>query len=233
MHGIFPPPDELLELEPEDLAPLVLRYLSQAPRQELHRYNFTIQSGALGAYAGARYEEIARAITEAWIVLEREGLIAPMPNDSSGGWIFITRRGLSLLKQGDFKAYFRGHLLPAASLDPMLATKVRPLFLRGEYDTAVFAAYKEVEIRVRVAAALPPESVGTILMRQAFDPKTGPLADATQPTAEREAAAHLFAGAIGLFKNPSSHRTVEYSPEEAADLIRFANYLISWVDRTV
>src|SRR5208282_3212434 len=85
MHGIFPPPDELLELEPEDLAPLVLRYLSQAPRQELHRYNFTIQSGALGAYAGARYEEIARAITEAWIVLEREGLIAPMPNDSSGG----------------------------------------------------------------------------------------------------------------------------------------------------
>ena len=69
-------------------------------------------------------------------------------------------------------------------------------------------------------------------MRQAFEKEAGPLADLRRPQAEREAVAHLFAGAIGLFKNPSSHRAVDYSPEEAADLIRFANYLIVWIRRS-
>ena len=193
-------------------------------------YNFALICSAVTG-AGQLRDQVSSAFSEAWMVLLREGLIAPKPNDSTHTWVFITRRGWSLLKQSNFDAYFRGNLLPAASLDPDLATKIRPMFLRGEYDTAVFAAFKEVEVRVRVAAALPAESLGTILMREAFDAERGPLADQSRPTAERQAAAHLFAGAIGLFKNPSSHREVEYSAAEAADLIRLANYLILWVDR--
>jgi hypothetical protein len=35
-----------------------------------------------------------------------------------------------------------------------------------------------------------------------------------------------FAGAVGMFKNPSSHRRMDFRAEEAATLIQFANYLL-------
>ena len=228
--NILPPPDDLLQLEPEDLAFLLLKYLLGASAQEMSRYNFCLQP-EFRSYSQAKSMEIIRAVSEAWAVLEREGLLAVDPNDSNGNWMFITRRGKSLLAHGDVKTFLLGHLLPEALLDPTLVTKVRPLFLRGDYDTAVFAAFKEVEVRVRAAAALPAEMLGVQLMRTAFDSTNGPLADVSKPTAERDAAAHLFSGAIGLFKNPSSHRSVEYDGPEAADLIRFANYLIKWAER--
>jgi hypothetical protein len=34
-------------------------------------------------------------------------------------------------------------------LDPIIMSSVKPMFVRGEYDTAVFRAFKEVEVRVR------------------------------------------------------------------------------------
>jgi hypothetical protein len=54
----------------------------------------------------------------------------------------------------------------------------------------------------------------------------GLLANKALPMGEREACAHLFAGAIGMFKNPASHRHVESSVDEAKELILLANYLL-------
>jgi hypothetical protein len=48
---------------------------------------------------------------------------------------------------------------------------------------------------------------------------------------EREAPAHLFAGAIGVFKNPVSHRSVALrDPQEAAEMIMLPCQLLRIVD---
>jgi uncharacterized protein (TIGR02391 family) len=233
MKDIFPPPEDVLNLEPEELAVFLLEYLREAEKSSpgsLNRYNFTLQS-TLGLYAGEKYDEVSKVMIEAWIWLEREGMIAPKPG-TQGEWAFITRRGQRLVSKTDFTTYLKGSFLPEQSLDPVLARKVRPLFIRGDYDTAVFQAFKEVEIRVRNNADLPVDLIGVELMRKAFHPDNGPLTDKKQILAEREATSHLFAGAIGLLKNPSSHRDVSLNnPGEVAELILFANYLIRLADR--
>lgn len=101
--------------------------------------------------------------------LEREVTIAPEPRRGRD-WVYVTRRGKQLLENSDINIYLKGKLVPEETIDPVLARKIRPLFIRGDYDTAVFQAFKEVEIRVRKAADMPSESIGVDLMRKAFNP---------------------------------------------------------------
>ncbi len=68
-------------------------------------------------------------------------------------------------------------------------------------------------------------------MSKAFKVDNGPLTDMTLPEPERKATLLLFLGAIGLFKNPSSHRHVPLSDShEAAEMISFASLLMRMVD---
>ena len=115
-------------------------------------------------------------------------------------------------------------------LHPAIAAKVFAPYLRADYETAVFVAFKEVEIAVRSAAKLPHTLVGVDLMRKAFHEASGPLRNPDQPSSEREALAHLFAGAIGSYKNPSSHRRVTIEAAEAAEMIILASHLLNIVD---
>jgi uncharacterized protein (TIGR02391 family) len=104
------------------------------------------------------------------------------------------------------------------------------MFLRGDYDTAVFQAFKEVEIAVRNAAKLGNDRLGCGLMHDAFSPKGGALYDSKGVAGEQQALKELFAGAIGYFKNPGSHREVELSSIEAAEAIMLASHLLRIVD---
>ena len=233
LEQFFPPLEITLQLEQEELAIPLLKCLIQSQESasgDLNLHNFVI-SGDLHKYAGEEYKTLAAIITESWIWLENELMLAPTPGKERQ-WLYVTEKGKKLASESNITRYRAAQIIPPNSLDPILATKVMPLFIRGDYDIAVFQAFKEVEIRVRTAASLPTELVGVDLMRTAFNLDEGVLTDYSQPRAEREATSHLFAGAIGLFKNPSSHRDVDWEdPGACAELIYLANHLLRIVEK--
>jgi hypothetical protein len=47
---------------------------------------------------------------------------------------------------------------------------------------------------------------------------------------EREARAHLFAGAIGSYKNPHSHRSVDLKATDAVEMLLLASHLLRILD---
>ena len=104
------------------------------------------------------------------------------------------------------------------------------LFSQGYYDAAVLLAFKQIEIAVRKAGDYAVADIGVTLMRKAFNVERGNLTNSSQQPAEKQARSDLFAGAIGAYKNPSSHREVELTAEEAVEMIILANHLLRIVD---
>jgi uncharacterized protein (TIGR02391 family) len=236
-----PDPENLLALEPEELAGYILEYLNALSYQErtrwLNRNSFASPFYILRdcppnyqSLTSEKREEIIEALMEAWFWLEHENILAPKP-DANRDQFFITRRGRRLRKAADLEAHRKANLLPKDLLHPSIAQKIWPAFLSGEYDPAVFLAFREVEIAVRQAGGFEPTAHGVPLMRRAFHPTQGPLRDQTNPDeGEREALASLFAGAIGSYKNPHSHRDVPLTAEDAVEMIMLANHLLRIVE---
>jgi len=222
----LPTAESILQLEPEELASYLLEHLASNP-SDLHLQN--LLNASVGSTLMHHYkndERVEKAIREALSWLVREGLLVAKEYGH-----FISRRGQRIRGRQDFDAYRRSTVLPKASLHPVIAERVWSNFVRGEYDTAVFQAFKEVEVSVRSAGGFSPEDLGTKLMGQAFKVGVGPLTDRTVPEAEQLAMVNVFSGAIGLFKNPSSHRHVAFdNPNVAAELISFASFLMRIVD---
>jgi uncharacterized protein (TIGR02391 family) len=60
----------------------------------------------------------------------------------------------------------------------------------------------------------------------------GHLTDPAAEAGEKEAMSSLFASALGVFKNPSSHRTVNYDdPLLAAEAVLLADLLLRLLAR--
>ena len=84
---------------------------------------------------------------------------------------------------------------------------------------------------VREACTYEATDLGVPMMRRAFAPDIGPLTDKSAPKGEQQALSDLFAGAIGSYKNPQSHRHIGIpSAEEAAEMIMLASHLLRIVE---
>jgi len=142
-----------------------------------------------------------------------------------------TKKGVQLKEDQFQRLIGKWTLVPTLLFHPIIVKKAYPSLRREEFDTAVFRAFKIVEVQVRKLTKLPADVVGTTLMRKAFDPESGLLTDKTVPKAEREALSHLFAGSIGCYKNPHSHRDVELTFNEAFEMLLVASHLLQVLDR--
>jgi uncharacterized protein (TIGR02391 family) len=227
----FPDADSLAAVAPEDLGIALLQLIQQerGPRVTLSNLEMPLWNANTPAYPQHRRMEVGRAIAESWQWLQNEGLLMP-DLDQPNGWFCLTRKGATLRTRADLEAYRQGNLLPSALLHPRLAEKVQPMFMRGDYDVAVFQSFKEVEVAVRAAARMSNSDIGRKLMQAAFNPDTGPLTDREADKGERVGLMDLFSGGIGYCKNPPGHRERDFDRGSAAQLIAFASYLLTQVE---
>lgn len=175
---------------------------------------------------------INAALAEGWGWLMTHGLVVRDPSQGSADAYRVTRLGEQTLRYG-LTGLAAAERLGVTTLHPRIGQRVEQQFLLGEFEQAVFIATKEVEVRVREMADYPSSLVGTGLMQKAFAPGgRGALTDSNADGGEQVAMMELFKGAIGLFKNPSSHRPVNYEdPTLASEVVLFADLLHRLLDQ--
>jgi uncharacterized protein (TIGR02391 family) len=175
--------------------------------------------------------ELQRRLEEAFAWMEREVWIAHEPTQSSTNWFFVTRRGWEVLQDPAGLARARAEARLQVELHALLATRVQAQFMLGEYEAAALLAMREVEICVRDKAGADDADIGVSLMKMAFG-EDGPLTDPGLERGEQQARMALYWGAIGVFKNPSSHRQVDFDdPTLASEVILLADLLLRLLDR--
>lgn len=239
-------PEAVLAFEPEELGGLLLRLLRNRrddlpqPNGMFHPSNLIADamrdgdaSRGQSGYPRESWQAIGTALSEAFAWLEGQGLIVPPPDISNArnGWRILSRRARLFESEEDFRQFEMARRLNRSLLHPVIAEEVWLSFIRGKFAAAVFEAMRAVEIAVREAAELPIGEHGVPMIRKAFHKDNGPLRDSNQDEGEREALMHLFAGAVGSYKNPHSHRNVAMEDAgEAMEIVMLASHLLRIVD---
>lgn len=227
-------PKQFIDMTAEESGLAILRWWNEANDERKHPHNICNELNQLHSIPGWPRDLTYQAeivFMEGWAWLISAALVMDDPSQRNG-WSLRTRRGQAIgkhLTETEIKAQIA---LSRDLLHPMLQTAPWEMFGRGFFDTAVFESSKAVEVRVRKLSALPNRWIGRDLMRQAFKPNDGPLCDTDAVKGEQESMADLFAGAIGIFKNPTSHRDeVIENANEAAEAMMTASHLMRVLDR--
>ena len=235
----LPDPDTSVALPVDRLALILLQRLNSGGGP-YGRDNITL--GEVSRYWSGRGDAPApavghrayeQAMSEAFDWLMSKRLIAHDASPHGSNWIVRTKKGYEVAAANDGLRLLEVDDLLAIELHAALTAKdVREKFARGDVDEAVWAAVKQVEVSVRAAADAAKGQVGTKLMAWAFKPGEGPLHDPELESGEQAGIMALYQGLIGSFKNPSSHRHVDFDdPVEAAEIILFADLLLRMLDR--
>lgn len=233
----IPDVEVFIAMPTEELAGIVLRVASQNLQQSGQVHPTSLKDKIRGhpvtqpGYAN-RIEEAEFAFDEAWSWLVVQGLlIHPTDSTANSGYVRLSRRAKTLIDNTAFRNYAAGVGFHQSFLHPAIAEEVWLDLARGDFGTAVFKSFRAVEISVREAGKFTNDDYGVKLMRAAFNVTTGPLADQRLTVSEREAELALFAGSIGIFKNPVSHRTPTIDGQRTAqEQVICASMLLRIVD---
>lgn len=228
--------EALLGLSQTQLDGLLLSCIaSRANNADPIASKFVYEDEIVGLYPvgiGTTYQQkmaVDSALMESWQRLQSGGLIMQAPGQAPRV-MTLSAKGRVAADGANFEEIAVRQMLRREMLHAELQGAVYENFASGNYDTAVRDAFVQVEIAVREEARLAAALVGVKLMREAFNPSTGKLTDMTLPVSERERIADLFAGAIGTFKNPLSHRKVgNTDPAPVIEELLFASRLLRFV----
>ena len=231
--SLIPDPAAVVAMHSADLAGYVLEVLMSAGQMgsgDWNRRNFCMRVSREYATSGqGQIIEVGIACSTAWSWLESNGFICRHP-EQDNEWFLPTPRGKAVRDHQGLRQFISNEQLPEAFLHPELLANVRPLFLQSRFETAVFEAFKSLEVSIRHAAKLGHDMIGIQLASRAFNPEDGVLTDKAAEKGERVALMNLMTGALGSYKNPASHRRVEITAEEARDMIVLASHLLKIVD---
>ena len=221
---------ELIDLSPEEVESLPIDRLGILVLKHLIDTNQTSSHNFLNS---GRESGLQRSTLSAWSealnwLISKNLVARGSPTNFHADGIFVTRIGMKVLESGleTIQSTERIDLALHSRLE-----SVKSQFLIGEYEIAAFAAMREVEIRVRELSGADSSLLGVKLMRESFR-DGGRLADPNLDPGERVGIMELFAGAIGTFKNPPSHRQIDYAdPTEASEVVLLADLLMRLLDR--
>lgn len=189
-----------------------------------------------GLYSSQKAIAVKEAAMEALAWLMAEGLVIPdfHSTTTGSGWYRLGPTARKAVSNTDVLELIRlRQILPKAFLHVEITNHAVPIFMTGSYDTSVHEAFKQVEIVIRDATGLS-NFFGVELVRVAFrpanpkDPKVTPgvLTDVNTLEAEQQGMTNLFAGAMAVFRNPSSHQNLATTSGEAGSLLTFASHLL-------
>src|ERR1043166_2549688 len=128
LSQLIPLDTDVLALEPEELAGALLEVLLSYPEHDANwcRNNFFNSNTGIQGYPPQHGDEIKGALMEAWIWLEREGLLLPRVSDPYGLWYVPSRRAKRMKDRGGYESFRKTDLLPRVVLHPETTSKVEP-----------------------------------------------------------------------------------------------------------
>lgn len=233
LRQLVPDREALVEMGPHELAGFILEVLTTRGRGEnglLHLGSFCATQARAFDVDNREDGEVGHSCAEAWNWLVTNGMLCEQYSQSGNGWYQITRLGQVVADSATLAEFVASKELPESFLHPEIIRHARGLFLQGRIDTAVFEAFKALEVAIRDASGLGDDLIGTKLASRAFNPEDGALTDPDQEAGERNALLNLMTGAIGSYKNPHSHRRVELTVSEAREMLVLASHLLKVVD---
>ena len=169
---LVPDIETLLEMVPAELAGVAIEQLISAEKASekdlLHPAAFCRQHESFGQQlAPGVAERITKQLAEALSWLKTHGLIASSPESPVSGYFFVTRMGREVGSGKSLAAFRKAGELPKERMHLSIAERCHAQYIRGEFDSAVFEAYKTLEVKVREAAKLPQSLLRTALARRA------------------------------------------------------------------